>query len=118
MNSITIVGRAGRDPEVKFLDGGKVVAKLSLAANGWTKEAETNWFDLEIWGKQAQVAADYVKKGSQIGVVGTIKTEGWTDKTTGQKRTKQVVNVNTLQLLGSKPAGNGTGPAPAVEEEF
>jgi single-strand DNA-binding protein len=114
MNSITIVGRAGRDPEVKFLDGGKVVAKLSLASNGWSKEAETNWFDLEIWGKQAQVAADYVKKGSQIGVVGTIKTEAWTDKTTGQKRTKQVVNVNTLQLLGSKPAGNA--PAPEDEE--
>jgi single-strand DNA-binding protein len=56
-----------------------------------------------------------VKKGSQIGVVGTIKTEGWTDKTTGQKRTKQVVNVSTLQLLGSKPAGTGSAPA---DEEF
>ena len=118
MNSITIVGRAGRDPEVKFLDGGKVVAKVSLASNGWSKEAETNWFDLEIWGKQAQVAADYVKKGSQIGVVGTIKTEAWTDKTTGQKRTKQVVNVNTLQLLGSKPAGADNGSVSAVEDEF
>ena len=101
MNSITLVGRAGRDPEVRYFEDGKVVANFSLAVNRG-RDQEPDWFNLEIWGKQAQVAADYVKKGSLIGVIGRFKLDKWTDKTTGQERVKPVVEVRVLELLSSK----------------
>jgi single-strand DNA-binding protein len=104
MNSITIVGRAGKDPEVKYFESGTVVANLRVAVRGLKKDDEPEWFSLEIWGKTAQVAADYVRKGSLIGVLGRIKTERWTDRTTGQERSKPVVVVNSLELLSSKGA--------------
>lgn len=102
MNVIALVGRAGRDPEVKYFEGGTMVANLTLAVNGRTRDAETEWFNLEIWGKQAQVAADYVRKGSLIGIYGSVKTEKWNDRTTGEERKKMVVTVDRLTLLGSK----------------
>lgn len=117
MNSITLVGRAGRDPEVKYFESGTVVANLTLAVRGLKKDDDTEWFNLEIWGKTAQVAADYVRKGSLIGVVGRIRTERWTDKTTGQGRSKPVVAVNNLELLSSKSDTAATEHAPAQDEE-
>ena len=116
MNSITLVGRAGRDPEVRYLESGSCVANLSLAVNGRTRDDDALWFNLEIWGKQAQVAADYVRKGSLIGVSGSLKEEKWTDRTTGEERKKWVVNVQQLQLLGPRPDREGDAlaqPAPA-----
>ncbi|MGL6133863.1 MAG: single-stranded DNA-binding protein, partial [Prochlorococcaceae cyanobacterium] len=66
------------------------------------REEEPDWFNLEIWGKQAQVAADYVRKGSLIGVVGRMTSEQWTDRSTGERRSKPVVKVDHLALLGSR----------------
>ena len=88
MNSIKLVGRAGHDPEVRYFESGTVVANFSLAVRGLKRDDEPEWFKLEIWGKTAQVAADYVRKGSLIGVVGRIKTERWTDRTTGEEKKK------------------------------
>jgi single-strand DNA-binding protein len=109
MNIITLVGRAGRDPEVKYFETGTMVANLSLAVNGRGRDAEAEWFNLQIWGKQAQVAVDYVRKGSLIGVSGSVKTEKWTDRTTGEEKRKMVVTVDRLQLLGSKKDSEGQG---------
>jgi single-strand DNA-binding protein len=119
MNVIALVGRAGRDPEVKYFEGGTMVANLSLAVNGRTRDAETEWFNLEIWGKQAQVAADCVRKGSLIGVYGSVKTEKWTDRATGKDRKKTVVTVDRLQLLGSKKDSevHQRQPEPPEDEE-
>ena len=64
VNSITLVGRAGRDPEVRYFESGSMVANLTLAVNRRSSGDEPDWFNLEIWGKQAQVAADYVRKGA------------------------------------------------------
>lgn len=114
MNSITLVGRAGRDPEVKYFESGTVVANLTLAVRGLKKDDDTEWFNLEIWGKTAQVAADYVRKGSLIGVVGRIRTERWMDKTTGQERSKPVVAVNNLELLSSKSDTAAASPPAAA----
>ena len=121
INTITLVGRAGRDPETRFFESGSVVANLSLAVNrpSASREEEPDWFNLEIWGKQAQVAADYVRKGSLIGVVGRMTSEQWTDRGTGERRSKPVVKVERLALLGSRadnaaaqgPAGPGTTAA-------
>lgn len=100
--SIALVGRAGRDPEVRYFESGSVVAKLTLAVNRRSRDDEPDWFNLEIWGKQAQVAADYVRKGSLLGITGLLKLDRWTDRTTGEERSKPVVQVNRLELLGSR----------------
>ena len=102
INSVTLVGRAGRDPEVRYFESGTVVANLTMAVNRRNRNDEPDWFNLEIWGKQAQVAADYVKKGSLIGITGSFKMDSWKDRNTGEDRKKPVVRVDRLELLGSK----------------
>jgi single-strand DNA-binding protein len=102
INSVTLVGRAGRDPEVKYFESGTVVANLTMAVNRRNRNDEPDWFNLEIWGKQAQIAADYVKKGSLIGITGSFKLDSWKDRNTGEERNKPVVRVDRLELLGSK----------------
>lgn len=118
MNSITLVGRAGRDPEVRYFESGTVVANLTLAVRGLKRDDQAEWFNLEIWGKTAQVVADYVRKGSLIGVVGRIRTERWTDKATGQERSKPVVMVSSLELLGSKSEAAQQPQSASIEEEI
>ena len=114
LNCITLVGRAGRDPELRFFESGSTVAHLTLAVNkaSSNREEEPDWFNLEIWGKQAQVAADYVRKGSLIGVVGRMTSEHWSDRNTGERRSKSVVKVERLALLSSR-ADNAAGQANA-----
>ena len=116
MNQVTPVGRAGRDPEVRYFESGTMVANFTLATRGHKADSEPDWHNLEIWGKQAQVAADYVRKGSLIGVVGSLRTSKWTDRTTGEERTKPVIHVDRLELLGSRRDGESsardTTPAP------
>lgn len=112
INTITLVGRAGRDPETRFFEGGTVVTNLTLAVNRPSRDEEPDWFNLEIWGKQAQVAADFVRKGSLIGVVGRMTSEQWTDRNTGERRSKALVKVDRLALLGSRAESAATaGPA-------
>ena len=126
MNNITLVGRAGRDPEVRYFESGTMVANFTLAVNAYKKDDAPDWFNLTIWGKQAQVAADYVRKGSQIAVSGRMTSEKWTDKTTGDEKFKPVVVVERITLLGKKnDSANGDGgqaapaaatPAPASNQ--
>lgn len=119
LNSISLVGRAGRDPELRFFESGSAVASLTLAVQkaSSNRDEEPDWFNLEIWGKQAQIAADYVKKGTLIGVVGRMTSEQWTDRSTGERRSKPLVKVERLVLLGSRadnPAGQGPAAAAAA----
>ncbi len=102
VNSVSLVGRAGRDPEVRYFESGSVVANLAIAVNRRSREDEPDWFNLEIWGKQAQIAADFVKKGSLIGITGSLKIDTWNDRATGQARYKPVVRVDRLDLLSSR----------------
>ena len=67
-----------------------------------SRDEEPDWFNIEIWGKQAQIAADYVRKGSLIGITGSLKIDSWKDKNTGEDRYKPVIRVDRLNLLGSK----------------
>ncbi len=102
LNSVTLVGRAGRDPEVRYFDSGNVLCKLTLAVNRRSRnDDQPDWFNLEIWGKTAEVAGNYVKKGSLIGVQGALKIDSWTDRE-GRERSTPVVRVDRLDLLGSK----------------
>ncbi|MBW4488437.1 MAG: single-stranded DNA-binding protein [Trichocoleus desertorum ATA4-8-CV12] len=103
LNVVTLVGRVGGDPDVKFFESGSVVCNLTLAVDRRTRNSDQpDWFNLELWGKTAQVAADYVRKGSLIGVSGALKFESWQDRNTGATRTKPVIRVDRLELLGSK----------------
>ena len=102
INTINLVGRAGREPDVRYFESGSIVANFTLAVNRRSRDEEPDWFNLEIWGKQAQVAADYVKKGSLIGISGSFKLDSWKDRNTGEDRNKPVVRVDRLELLGSK----------------
>ncbi len=125
INSVTLVGRAGRDPEVRYFESGTVVANLTMAVNRRNRNDEPDWFNLEIWGKQAQVAADYVKKGSLIGITGSFKLDSWKDRNTGEDRNKPVVRVDRLELLGSKRdsensnfQNNNFNPQPSNNDEI
>ena len=102
INTINLVGRAGREPDVRYFESGSIVANFTLAVNRRSRDEEPDWFNLEIWGKQAQIAADYVKKGSLIGITGSFKIDSWKDKNTGEDRYKPVVRVDRLNLLSSR----------------
>jgi len=103
LNSITLVGRAGRDPDVKYFESGSVVCNFTLAVDRRTrKDDEPDWFDLEMWGRTAEIAADYVRKGKLIGIQGSLKFEYWQDRQTGADRSRPVIRVDRLELLGSK----------------
>ena len=102
INTINLVGRAGREPDVRYFESGSTVANFTIAVNRISKSEEPDWFNLEIWGKQAQIAADYVKKGSLVGITGSFKIDSWKDKNTGEDRFKPVVRVDRLNLLSSR----------------
>ena len=114
MNNITLIGRVGADPDVKHFESGTVKARFTLAVKRRKKDDQPDWFDVEAWGKTAEVIANYVRKGKQVGVQGSLKFDRWTDKQTGEERSRLVVNVNQLELLGSK---SDTGAAPAADSD-
>ena len=103
INTVTLVGRAGRDPDVRYFESGSVVCNFSLAVNRRSRNSDQpDWFRLEIWGRTAEIAANYVRKGSLIGITGSLKFDQWTDRATGALRTAPVIRVDRLELLGSK----------------
>ncbi len=106
INQVTVVGRVGKDPELKYFETGNTLAIFSVAVNRPTKNKETDWFDIKLWGKQAEIAGEYVRKGSLIGIVGQIDFDSWNDKTSGELQVKPVISGTDLRLLGSKSDNN------------
>ena len=102
LNVVHLIGRVGRDPEIKYFDSGKVKCTLTIAVNRIKKDEPPDWFDLELWDKVAEIAANYVKKGSQIGIKGSLKIETWNDRNSGANRSKPIIRVDKLDLLDSK----------------
>ncbi len=103
LNLVSLVGRVGGDPDVRYFESGSVVCNLTLAVDRRTRNSDQpDWFNLELWGKTAEIAANYVRKGSQIGVTGALKFDHWQDRGTGVERSKPVIRVDRLDLLGSK----------------
>jgi single-strand DNA-binding protein len=109
LNVCSFTGRAGRDPETRYFESGSMVAEFSIAVDGWKRDSKPLWLNLKIWGKTAQIAADYIKKGSMIAVSGQLESETWTDKGSGEEKSKIVLNVKELTLLGSRQDGQGGG---------
>jgi single-strand DNA-binding protein len=110
LNVVTLVGRCGGDPDVKYFESGSVKCSLTLAVNRRTRNSdEPDWFSLELWGKTAEVAANYVRKGSLIGVSGALKFDHWQDRNTGVDRSRPIIKVDRLELLGSKRDNESAG---------
>ncbi len=104
MNNVVLVGRAGQDSEIKYFESGKVRTTFSLAVNRWdskTKAEVTDWFNVDVWDKQAEFAGEYVKKGRLVAVDGRIQTNKWKDAS-GEEKERFIVVANTVRLLGSK----------------
>jgi single-strand DNA-binding protein len=106
LNKVTLIGNLGADPDVRYLDGGNVVAQFNVATtekftnrNG-EKVEQTEWFRVELWNEQAKIAEKYLKKGNPVYIEGRLRTETWTDKE-GKERFSLRVRANTMQLLGS-----------------
>ncbi len=104
MNTVTIIGRAGQDAEIKYFESGKVKTSFSLAVNRWdsrTKEEVTDWYNVEVWDKQAEFAGEYIKRGRQVAVDGRITVNKWNDPS-GDTRERYLIVANSVRLLGSK----------------
>ena len=105
MNSTVLVGRVGRDAEIRYFESGKVKANFSIAVNRWdakTKSEVADWFNIDVWDKLAEFAGEYVEKGVQVVVDGRIAVNKWTDKASGNDRENFYVLANSIRLLGSK----------------
>ena len=119
LNTVTLVGRAGRDPEVKYFESGSVVCKFAIAVDRRSKNRdEPDWFNLEMWGRTAEVAANYVRKGSLIGVSGSLKFDSWKDRATGADRTSPIIRVDRMELLGSKRDNEAGSSNSYADDEF
>ena len=115
INHIVLVGRAGKDAEIRYFESGRVITTFSLAVNRPVKDGQTDWFDIEVWGKQAEIAGEYIKKGSLIGVEGRIRWDTWTSKDTGDMNIKPLVIADSIRLLGSKRDNNPSAVSQTLE---
>lgn len=107
--TVQLYGNLGSDPEVKFLDGGKAVAKFSVAVNGYKKDAEPSWFNVSVFGKSAENCGTYLKKGKPVLVTGRIEVRKYQAKD-GNKGVSVDVIAENVTFVGSKddaPAQSG-----------
>lgn len=105
MNTVVLVGRVGRDAEIRYFESGKSKANFSIAVNRWdakTKEEVADWFNVDAWDKLAEFSGEYIKKGMLIAVEGRISQNKWVDKATGTDKESLYVNASNIRLLGSK----------------
>ena len=112
-NKVILLGNLTRDPEVRYTPKGSAVADLGLAVNrqytldNGEKREEVTFVDVTFWGRTAEIAGEYLKKGRPVFVEGRLQLDTWDDKQSGQKRSKLKVIGETMQLLGGKPGGGG-----------
>jgi len=111
-NKTILVGNLTRDVEVKYIPNGTAVAVVGLAVNReWfdkasnSKKTDVTFVDVKCWGRTAEIAGEYLQKGSQVLFEGRLQTESWDDRQTGQKRSKLVVVAESMTMLGSKGGG-------------
>ena len=106
INSVSISGGLKADPEMRYTNtSGKPVTVFTLAVSDYQGgQEQTTWIDCKLWGKAAEVVAKHCKKGSKICIYNAkLKQEQWTDRTTGQSRSKYLIEGNFVELIGGKP---------------
>jgi single-strand DNA-binding protein len=114
VNKVILVGRLGRDPETRYTGGGQAVANFSVATDETYKDKNgerqkrTEWHKIVVWGKQAEIAQQYLKKGSLIFIEGRIQSREWQDKE-GQKRTSFEIVATNFRMLGGRADGAAAG---------
>jgi len=113
-NKVILVGNLTRDPEVKYTTGGTALAEIGLAVNRiWfdqkanERREETTFVDVTLWGRQAEVAGEYLAKGRPVLIEGRLQLDTWDDKETGKKRSKLRVIGEQMQMLGSRGDSSG-----------
>ena len=113
-NKVILLGNLTRDPQVRYTPGGTAVAELGLAVNRtWfdqktnSRREETTFVDVTVWGRQAEVAGEYLAKGRQVLIEGRLQLDTWEDKESGQKRSKLKVVSENLRMVGGRGDGGG-----------
>jgi single-strand DNA-binding protein len=112
-NKVILLGNLTRDPEVRYTPKGSAVADLGIAVNrqytleNGEKREEVTFVDVTFWGRTAEVAGEYLKKGRPVFIEGRLQLDTWDDKQSGQKRSRLKVIGETMQMLGSRGAGAG-----------
>jgi single-strand DNA-binding protein len=120
VNKVIIIGNLGRDPETRYLPSGDAVTNVSIATSEKWKDKSgemqehTEWHRVAFFGKLAEIAGEYLKKGSPVYVEGRIRTRKWQDKDGQDKYSTEIV-ANSMQLLGSRGGGSG-GSEPMTRE--
>ena len=114
-NKVILLGNLTRDPEIRYTPKGSAVCDLGLAVNrqytldNGEKREEVTYVDVVLWARLAEIAGEYLKKGRPVFIEGRLQLDTWDDKQSGQKRSKLRVIGETMQLLGSRPAGTEAG---------
>jgi single-strand DNA-binding protein len=115
LNRVQLIGNLGKDPEIKYTPQGTAVAKITIATNERFKDKagewqdRTEWHNVVLWQRLAEIAGEYLKKGGKVYVEGRLQTRSWDDKTSGQKKYMTEVVASDLILLGGRGEGGGGG---------
>ena len=122
INKVILIGNLGRDPEMRATKSGVAVANLSLATNRrWKdkdgeRQEQTEWHHVVCFGRQAEVAGQYLARGRQVYVEGRLQTRSWEDPDTGEKRYRTEIVCENFQMLGQREAPSAAAPeAPAQD---
>lgn len=119
VNKVILVGRLGRDPETRYTSGGQAVANFTLATDesykdrSGERQKRTEWHRIVLWGKLAEIAQQYLKKGMLVYVEGRLQTRQWEDKRDGQKRQTTEIVANVMRMLTSRAESAAAGAAAA-----
>lgn len=123
VNKVILIGNLTRDPEVRYTPKGTAVADIGMAMNrSWTppdggeRREEVTFVTVTFWGRQAEVAGEYLKKGRPVYIEGRLQMDSWDDKNTGEKRTKLKIVGEKMEFLGGGEGGGG-GSSPQQREE-
>lgn len=115
INKVILVGNVGKDPETRYMPNGKAVTNFSLAtSDGWTdkqtgdKQERTEWHNVVLFEKLAEIASQYLRKGSQVYIEGSLRTRKWQDKEGKDRYTTEIVG-REMQMLGGRSGGSGGG---------
>jgi single-strand DNA-binding protein len=138
VNKVILIGRLGKDPEIRSTPGGQTVTKFTLATDerytdrAGEKQERTEWHNIVAWGKLGEICGQYLRKGKLVYIDGAIRTETWDDKESGQKKYKTTIVADNMKMLdrkgdseeggggsysGARKSGSTTAPAPQMEED-
>ena len=117
INKVILVGNLGNDPDVRYSQSGSAITTISVAtSDSWTdengeKQERTEWHRVKFFGKLAEIAGEYLKKGRQVYVEGALRTEKYTDKNGVEKYSTDII-ANEMQMLGGRGGGQAAAAAP------